>query len=88
MRTISLAYSRITFADIAAKLKVDSSEDAEHIVAKVGQITGLWGEDLLSIIKSNRTFKAIRDGVIEAVLDHESGTMQSKDTSDVYSTRY
>ena len=64
VRTISLAYSRITFADIAAKLKVDSSEDAEHIVAK-----------------------AIRDGVIEAVLDHESGTMQSKDTSDVYSTR-
>merc|ERR1712110_1136865 len=34
VRTISLAYSRITFADIAAKLKVDSSEDAEHIVAK------------------------------------------------------
>ena len=32
-------------------------------------------------------FQAIRDGVIEAVLDHESGTMQSKDTSDVYSTR-
>ena len=31
--------------------------------------------------------QAIRDGVIEAVLDHESGTMQSKDTSDVYSTR-
>ena len=35
MRTISLAYSRITFADIAKKLRVDSSEDAEHIVAKV-----------------------------------------------------
>ena len=32
-----LVASRITFADIAAKLKVDSSEDAEHIVAKVGQ---------------------------------------------------
>ena len=32
--------------------------------------------------------QAIRDGVIEAVLDHESGTMQSKDTSDVYSTRF
>lgn len=27
--------------------------------------------------------KAIRDGVIEAVLDHDSGTMQSRDTSDV-----
>ena len=33
------------------------------------------------------SLQAIRDGVIEAVLDHESGTMQSKDTSDVYSTR-
>ena len=38
--------------------------------------------------KKNDFFsQAIRDGVIEAVLDHESGTMQSKDTSDVYSTR-
>merc|ERR1719319_994582 len=64
VRTISLAYSRITFADIAAKLLLESPEDAEYIVAK-----------------------AIRDGVIEAVLDHESGTMQSRDTSDVYGTR-
>jgi len=64
VRTISLAYSRITFADIATKLLLDSPEDAEFIVAK-----------------------AIRDGVIEAVLDHESGTMQSRDTSDVYATR-
>jgi 26S proteasome regulatory subunit N3 len=64
VRTISLAYSRITFADIASKLLLDSPEDAEFIVAK-----------------------AIRDGVIEAVLDHDSGTMSSKDTSDVYATR-
>jgi len=64
VRTISLAYSRITFADVAKKLLLDSPEDAEFIVAK-----------------------AIRDGVIEAVLDHENGWMQSKDTSDVYSTK-
>ena len=64
VRTISLAYSKIIFADIAAKLLLDSSEDAEFIVAK-----------------------AIRDGVIEAVVDQESGTMQSRDTSDVYGTR-
>jgi len=64
VRTISLAYSKITFADIAQKLLLDSPEDAEFIVAK-----------------------AIRDGVIEAVLDHDSGTMQSRDTSDVYATR-
>jgi len=31
--------------------------------------------------------KAIRDGVIEAVIDHEKGYMQSKETVDVYCTR-
>ena len=31
--------------------------------------------------------KAIRDGVIEATLDHEHGYMKSKDTGDVYATR-
>ena len=65
VKTISLAYSKITFADIAQKLLLDSPDDAEFIVAK-----------------------AIRDGVIEAELDHDHGIMQSKDTSDVYSTRY
>ena len=64
VKTISLAYSKITFADVAQKLLLDSPDDAEFIVAK-----------------------AIRDGVIEAELDHDQGIMQSKDTSDVYSTR-
>ena len=82
VRTISLAYSRITFADIAAKLQLDSSEDAEHIVAKVGRRRACR-----SFREYSCDMQAIRDGVIEAVLDHESGTMQSKDTSDVYSTR-
>jgi 26S proteasome regulatory subunit N3 len=31
--------------------------------------------------------KAIRDGVIEATLDHEGGYMKSKDVGDVYATR-
>ena len=31
--------------------------------------------------------KAIRDGVIEATLDHERGYMKSKDVGDVYATR-
>jgi hypothetical protein len=35
VRTISLAYSKITFADIAKKLLLDSPDDAEFIVAKV-----------------------------------------------------
>jgi 26S proteasome regulatory subunit N3 len=37
VRTISLAYSKITFADIAKKLLLDSPEDAEFIVAKVSR---------------------------------------------------
>ena len=31
--------------------------------------------------------QAIRDGVIEATLDHEKGYMRSRETSDVYCTR-
>ncbi|PVD35684.1 hypothetical protein C0Q70_02647 [Pomacea canaliculata] len=64
VRMISLSYSRISLADIAQKLTLDSPEDAEFIVAK-----------------------AIRDGVIEATIDHEKGYVQSKETSDIYSTR-
>ena len=79
VRTISLAYSKITFADIAAKLMLDSPEDAEFIVAKVRD--EVYSRCLYP------PPQAIRDGVIEAVLDHESGTMQSRDTSDVYGTR-
>ncbi|XP_072020122.1 26S proteasome non-ATPase regulatory subunit 3-like [Amphiura filiformis] len=64
VRMISLSYSRISLADVARKLELDSPEDAEFIVAK-----------------------AIRDGVIEASIDHEKGYVQSKETVDVYSTR-
>merc|ERR1712048_890927 len=64
IRRISLAYSRISLADVAAKLNLESPKDAEYIIAK-----------------------AIRDGVIEAVLDHENGWMQSKENSDIYCTR-
>ncbi|ESO86788.1 hypothetical protein LOTGIDRAFT_128562, partial [Lottia gigantea] len=31
--------------------------------------------------------QAIRDGVIEARIDHEKGYVQSKETSDIYGTR-
>lgn len=37
---ISLSYSRISLADIAQKLQLDSPEDAEFIVAKVGLSRG------------------------------------------------
>lgn len=64
IRSIGLSYSRISPADIAKKLLLDSAEDAEFIVSK-----------------------AIRDGVIEAILDSERGHMRSKDSTDIYSTR-
>ncbi|MEQ2212604.1 26S proteasome non-ATPase regulatory subunit 3, partial [Xenoophorus captivus] len=64
VRMISLSYSRISLADIAQKLQLDSPEDAEFIVAK-----------------------AIRDGVIEAIINHEKGFVQSKETMDIYGTR-
>ncbi|XP_031130761.1 probable 26S proteasome non-ATPase regulatory subunit 3 [Ipomoea triloba] len=66
LRNISIAYSRISLADVAKKLRLDSANpiaDAESIVAK-----------------------AIRDGAIDATLDHTNGCMVSKETGDIYST--
>jgi 26S proteasome regulatory subunit N3 len=66
LRNISISYSRISLADIAKKLRLDSDNpvaDAESIVAK-----------------------AIRDGAIDATIDHANGWMVSKETGDVYST--
>jgi len=67
LRNISIAYSRISLADVASKLHLDSAtpvEDAESIVTK-----------------------AIRDGGIDASVDHAKGWMQSKETGDIYSTQ-
>jgi len=64
VRRISTGYSRISLVDVAAKLQLDSAEDAEFIIAK-----------------------AIRDGVIEAEINHSEGYVQTKDVSDIYSTR-
>ena len=58
---ISLSYSRISLADIAEKLSLESTQDAEYIVAK-----------------------AIRDGAIEAVINHREGYVQSKVIPRVY----
>jgi hypothetical protein len=63
LRTITLAYSRISLRDVALKLHLDSEEDTEYIVAK-----------------------AIKDGVIDATIDHAGGFMQSKVARDVYET--
>ncbi|XP_021902636.1 probable 26S proteasome non-ATPase regulatory subunit 3 [Carica papaya] len=66
LRNISISYSRISLADVAKKLRMDSANpvaDAESIVAK-----------------------AIRDGAIDATLDHANGWLVSKETGDIYST--
>ncbi|KAJ2315132.1 26S proteasome non-ATPase regulatory subunit [Coemansia sp. RSA 2704] len=63
IRSISIAYSRISLRDICLKLHLDSEEDAEYIVAK-----------------------AIRDGVIDATIDHEKGSVQSAEVHNVYET--
>ncbi|KAG5247955.1 hypothetical protein OIU77_020844 [Salix suchowensis] len=66
LRNISISYSRISLADVAKKLRLDSANpvaEAESIVAK-----------------------AIRDGAIDATLDHANGWMVSKETGDIYST--
>ena len=57
IRRISLAYSRISLADVAAKLKLESPKDAEYIIAKVNfffeQVSGYnitdWGKNFLSV---------------------------------------
>jgi len=56
IRSLSIAYSRISLRTIAQKLFLDSEENAEYIVSK-----------------------AIRDGVIEAKIEHENGWMESWD---------
>ncbi|KAL4358713.1 hypothetical protein AHAS_Ahas08G0004900 [Arachis hypogaea] len=66
LRNISISYSRISLADVAKKLRLNSANpvaDAESIVSK-----------------------AIRDGAIDARLDHANGWMVSKETGDIYST--
>ncbi|KAF5727802.1 26S proteasome non-ATPase regulatory subunit 3 [Tripterygium wilfordii] len=66
LRNISISYSRISLADVAEKLRLDSPNpvaDAECIVAK-----------------------AIRDGAVDAILNHTDGWMVSKETGDIYST--
>lgn len=66
LRNISISYSRISLADVAKKLRLDSENpvaDAESIISK-----------------------AIRDGAIDATVDHANGWMVSKETGDIYST--
>lgn len=64
LRKLSIAYSHISLADVATKLRLPSVAAAEHICAK-----------------------AIRDGVIDATINHDAGTLTSVDQSDLYATQ-
>ena len=87
VRMISLSYSRISLSDVAEKLLLDSPEDAEVIIAKVRSVTSMHSFKSMSLHSLLCCLQAIRDGVIEATIDHEKGYVKSKDTVDVYSTR-
>lgn len=63
LRKVSLAYSHITLADVAAKLKLPSTVSATYVCTK-----------------------AIRDGVIEATINHDSQSLMSIDLADLYAT--
>jgi len=63
VRMVNVSYSRVSLADVASKLELDSSEDAEYIV-----------------------MKAIRDGVVDATINHEEGYVSSNDVTNIYST--
>lgn len=63
LKKINISYSKISLADIAAKLGIKSNEETEQIVAK-----------------------AIRDGVIDAIIDHDQQFIKSKEITDVYTS--
>lgn len=54
LKKINISYSKISMADVAAKLSLESVEETEQIVAK-----------------------AIRDGVIDATINHDEQFLQS-----------
>lgn len=61
LKKLNISYSKISMSDIQSKLKLDTVEETEQIVAK-----------------------AIRDGVIDATINHDQSYMQSKSVSDIY----
>lgn len=63
LRRISVSYSRIALADVAAMLHLGSARAAEFVVAK-----------------------AIRDGVIDAKIEHETQCVVTNESLDIYAT--
>ncbi|CCK70255.1 proteasome regulatory particle lid subunit RPN3 KNAG_0D05170 [Huiozyma naganishii CBS 8797] len=63
IRIISLTYKKISLKDICLKLKLDSEQTAEYMVAR-----------------------CIRDGVIEAKINHELGYIETSELLNIYDT--
>lgn len=63
LKKMNISYSKISLADIASKLSLESVEETEQIVAK-----------------------AIRDGVIDATINHDEQYIQSLPQTDVYTS--
>ena len=63
LKKINISYSKISIADIQAKLGIESADETEQIVAK-----------------------GIRDGVIDATLDHDNRCMLSLPMTDTYAS--
>ena len=63
LKKINISYSKISLADIASKLNLESVEETEQIVSK-----------------------AIRDGVIDATINHDEQFIQSLNKNDVYTS--
>ena len=66
IRRISLAYSRISLADVAAKLKLESPKDAEYIIAKVQYEKSIFHSGKISKIYS-KVFKSSAAKLIHRV---------------------
>ncbi len=80
----SLAYSRISLADVAQRLHLSSPEDAASIVAKVGELPAHDEPNPSCMVslcsQAAAGTQAIRDGAIDAMVDAEAGAMVSRDS--------
>lgn len=88
IRMVSLSYSRIPLKDLCQKLHLETEEDVEFIVAKVCSALFLsfflfhpFSHLLFFIYFFYSLKQAIRDGVIDASLDHQAKFMKSKANS-------
>lgn len=92
LRNISIAYSRISLADVAAKVSTCKVTLVQELDLFLFSGLNADGSSSVQLHLDNAedmepiAAKAIRDGVIDAKLDHAQGTLISEGPTDVYST--